>query len=91
MIDEERVIEHRARALYPDHPVIRGTAQIRHVISSPRDGKPTVRGCPHIVAADDGRFADLTGRRGRLRSNITAGTRCRARDRFDGLRLRGGA
>ena len=27
MIDEERVIEHRARALSPDHPVIRGTAQ----------------------------------------------------------------
>src|SRR4026209_885873 len=27
MINEERVIEHRARALSPDHPVIRGTAQ----------------------------------------------------------------
>src|SRR5262252_8808108 len=27
MINEDRVIEHRARALSPDHPVIRGTAQ----------------------------------------------------------------
>src|SRR5262249_48366350 len=27
MINEDRVLEHRARALSPDHPVIRGTAQ----------------------------------------------------------------
>src|SRR6187200_2752171 len=27
MINEDRVIEHRAAALSPDHPVIRGTAQ----------------------------------------------------------------
>ena len=27
MINDERVMEHRIRALSPDHPVIRGTAQ----------------------------------------------------------------
>ena len=27
MVDEERIREHRMRALSPDHPVVRGTAQ----------------------------------------------------------------
>jgi len=63
MIDEERVREHRARALSPDHPVIRGTAQNPDVYFQARE---TVNRfyevCPGIVqrAMDD--FAELTGR-----------------------------
>ena len=67
MIDEERVREHRARALSPDHPVIRGTAQNPDVYFQARE---TVNRfyevCPGIVqrAMDD--FAELTGRQYRL-------------------------
>ena len=63
MIDEERIREHRARALSPDHPVIRGTAQNPDVYFQARE---TVNrfydACPGIVqqAMDD--FAELTGR-----------------------------
>ena len=37
MIDEERVREHRERALSPDHPVIRGTAQNPDVFFQARE------------------------------------------------------
>jgi pyruvate-ferredoxin/flavodoxin oxidoreductase len=64
MIDETRVIEHRARALSPDHPVIRGTAQNPDVYFQARE---TVNlfyaSCPGIVQQAMDRFAQLTGRR----------------------------
>ena len=50
MIDEERVIEHRARALSPDHPVIRGTAQNPDVYFQARETvNPFYAACPQIV------------------------------------------
>ncbi len=64
MIDEERVIEHRARALSPDHPVIRGTAQNPDVYFQARETvNPFYAACPQIVQRTMDRFADLTGRR----------------------------
>ena len=47
MIDEKRVIEHRARALSPDHPVIRGTAQNPDVYFQARETvNPFYAACP---------------------------------------------
>jgi len=64
MIDEEHVIEHRARALSPDHPVIRGTAQNPDVYFQARETvNPFYAACPHIVQRTMDRFAGLTGRR----------------------------
>jgi pyruvate-ferredoxin/flavodoxin oxidoreductase len=64
MISEERVHEHRARALSPDHPVIRGTAQNPDVYFQARETvNPFYTVCPNIVQRTMDRFADLTGRR----------------------------
>ncbi len=64
MIDETRVIEHRARALSPDHPVIRGTAQNPDVYFQAREAvNPLYAACPEIVRRTMDRFAGLTGRR----------------------------
>jgi pyruvate-ferredoxin/flavodoxin oxidoreductase len=64
MIDDEWVIEHRSRALTPDNPVIRGTAQNPDVFFQARE---TVNqyydACPDIVQGTMDRFADLTGRK----------------------------
>ena len=55
MIDEERVLEHRARALSPDHPVIRGTAQNPDVYFQARETvNPFYAACPEIVQRGDG-------------------------------------
>jgi pyruvate-ferredoxin/flavodoxin oxidoreductase len=67
MIDEQRVIEHRARALSPDHPVIRGTAQNPDVYFQARETvNPFYANCPQIVQRTMDRFAELTGRRYQL-------------------------
>jgi pyruvate-ferredoxin/flavodoxin oxidoreductase len=64
MINEERVIEHRARALSPDHPVIRGTAQNPDVYFQARETvNQFYAACPQIVQQTMDRFAELTGRR----------------------------
>src|SRR6476619_3305936 len=64
MINEECVIEHRARALSPDHPVIRGTAQNPDVYFQARETvNPFYAACPDIVQRTMDRFAELTGRR----------------------------
>jgi len=64
MIDETRVIEHRARALTPDHPVIRGTAQNPDVYFQARETvNPIYAACPQIVQRTMDHFAELTGRR----------------------------
>ncbi len=63
MIDETRVLEHRARALSPDHPVIRGTAQNPDVFFQARETvNPVYAACPGIVQRTMDRFAELTGR-----------------------------
>lgn len=63
MIDDEKVREHRARALTPDNPFIRGTAQNPDVYFQ---GRETVNRfydrCPEIVQKSMDKFAQLTGR-----------------------------
>ncbi len=62
-INEERVHEHRARALSPDHPVIRGTAQNPDVYFQARETvNPFYAACPAIVQQTMDHFAALTGR-----------------------------
>jgi len=67
MIDEDRVIAHRRRALNPDHPFMRGTAQNPDVFFQARETvNPFYAKAPSIVAGAMGRFAELTGRSYRL-------------------------
>jgi pyruvate-ferredoxin/flavodoxin oxidoreductase len=67
MIDDARITEHRARALSPDHPVLRGTAQNPDVYFQARE---TVNrfyaACPDVVQRTMDKFASLTGRQYRL-------------------------
>jgi pyruvate-ferredoxin/flavodoxin oxidoreductase len=67
MISEEQVREHRARALSPDHPVIRGTSQNPDVYFQARETvNPYYERLPAIIETAFERFAELTGRRYRL-------------------------
>lgn len=63
MIDEDNIIAHRKRALSPDHPTIRGTAQNPDVYFT---GRETVNkyyaATPKIVQDTMDKFAGLTGR-----------------------------
>ena len=63
MIDEDLVIAHRNRALSPDNPVIRGTAQNPDVYFQGRETvNPFYFKCPDIVQKQMDKFAKLTGR-----------------------------
>jgi pyruvate-ferredoxin/flavodoxin oxidoreductase len=63
MIDDTLVLEHRARALSPDHPVLRGTAQNPDVYFQARETvNPYYAACPDIVQEEMDRFGALTGR-----------------------------
>ena len=63
MIDEERIREHRMRALSPDHPVVRGTAQNPDVYFQARETvNRFYHACPEIVQRAMDTFAELTGR-----------------------------
>ena len=63
MIDMDLVFEHRARALTPDHPVMRGTAQNPDVFFQSRErANPFYQDCPSIVVGMMERFAKRTGR-----------------------------
>ena len=63
MINMDRVIEHRQRALSPDHPVLRGTAQNPDVFFQSREAaNPYYAACPEKVQAAMEKFARLTGR-----------------------------
>ncbi len=67
MIDDELVAAHRARALNPEHPVIRGTSQNPDVYFQGRESvNPFYTAMPSIVQACMDRFAKLTGRQYRL-------------------------
>ena len=67
MIDEADVIAHRQRALSPDRPVVRGTAQNPDVYFQGREtANPYYAYTPDIVQAAMDRFAGLTGRQYRL-------------------------
>lgn len=63
MIDMELVRQHRARALSPDRPVIRGTAQNPDVFFQAREAcNPYYLATPAIVQEVMDQFAQLTGR-----------------------------
>jgi len=67
MIDDEMVAAHRARALTPDRPVIRGTAQNPdHFFQSREAINPYYEACPGIVQDVMDQFGDLTGRQYKL-------------------------
>src|SRR5262245_40771807 len=67
MIDEELVFAHRARALDPNRPFVRGVAQDPDVYFQGRETvNPFYAAVPTIVQAAMGRFAQLTGRQYRL-------------------------
>jgi len=67
MIDEDHVIAHRQRALNPDNPFIRGTAQNPDVYFQGRESaNPYYAQVPAILEQTLQRFHKLTGRRYRL-------------------------
>lgn len=67
MIDDEYVIAHRKRALTPDNPVVRGTAQNPDVFFQ---GRETVNSyykeAPDIIQKAMDRFAEISGRQYKL-------------------------
>ncbi|HVN16976.1 MAG TPA: pyruvate:ferredoxin (flavodoxin) oxidoreductase [Anaerolineales bacterium] len=64
LVDDELVRAHRARALSPDHPVLRGTAQNPDVYFQARETvNPYYVAVPGIVQAAMDQFAKVTGRR----------------------------
>ena len=63
MIDEHAVNEHRHRALNPEHPFIRGTAQNPDVFFQSREAcNKYYKAVPTIVQDTMDKFATLTGR-----------------------------
>jgi len=63
MIDDDLVRAHRARALSPDHPVLRGSAQNPDVFFQARETiNPYYAAVPGIVQKNMDKFAKLTGR-----------------------------
>jgi pyruvate-ferredoxin/flavodoxin oxidoreductase len=63
MIDDDLVQAHRRRALSPDHPVLRGSAQNPDVYFQAREAaSPFYQACPDILQAKMDQFARLTGR-----------------------------
>ncbi|HVN08192.1 MAG TPA: pyruvate:ferredoxin (flavodoxin) oxidoreductase [Patescibacteria group bacterium] len=63
LVDEGAVRRQRERALSPDHPVLRGTAQNPDVFFQSREAcNPYYRACPTIVQEVMDRFATRTGR-----------------------------
>src|SRR5499425_576430 len=63
MINMDRVIEHRQRAMSPDHPVLRGTAQNPDVFFQSREAaNPYYAACPEKVQAAMDKFSKVVGR-----------------------------
>ncbi len=64
LLGEDAVRSHRARALDPDHPVVRGTSQNPDAYFQSREAvEPFYAGFPAVVHETMERFAELTGRR----------------------------
>jgi len=73
MIDDKLVFAHRARALTPDHPVLRGTAQNPDVYFQARETvNPYYDAMPGIVQKAMDKFAKLTGRQYKLYEYVGA-------------------
>ncbi|MCG6914256.1 pyruvate:ferredoxin (flavodoxin) oxidoreductase [bacterium BMS3Abin03] len=67
MMDDELVRAHRARALNPDNPFVRGTAQNPDVFFQGRETvNPFYIKCPDIVQKQMDKFAKTVGRQYRL-------------------------
>ncbi|MGB5753344.1 MAG: pyruvate:ferredoxin (flavodoxin) oxidoreductase [Thermoanaerobaculia bacterium] len=67
MMDEDLIRAHRERALTPDRPVIRGTAQNPDTFFQAREAcNNFYNQCPGILQKAMDQFAELTGRRYRL-------------------------
>jgi pyruvate-ferredoxin/flavodoxin oxidoreductase len=67
MLDEQSIAAHKARALTPDRPVLRGTAQNPDTFFQAREAaNPFYLACPDTVERVMKRFGDLTGRQYRL-------------------------
>jgi pyruvate-ferredoxin/flavodoxin oxidoreductase len=63
MIDHEMIQAHRKRALSPDHPFIRGTAQNPDTFFQERETvNPFYHACPGIVQEEMDKFARVVGR-----------------------------
>jgi pyruvate-ferredoxin/flavodoxin oxidoreductase len=63
MIDDDLVAAHRARALRPEAPVVRGTTQNPDAYFQTREAiTPFFAACPGIVQEEMDKFAKLTGR-----------------------------
>ena len=64
MMDEELIRQHRARALSPDHPIMRGTAQNPDVFFQSRERANVLYAdTPAVVESVMKRFAEVTGRK----------------------------
>ncbi|MHC5109089.1 MAG: pyruvate:ferredoxin (flavodoxin) oxidoreductase [Planctomycetota bacterium] len=73
LVDEDTVRSHRERALTPDRPVLRGSAQNPDTFFQAREAcNPFYLSCPGIVESVMERFADRTGRKYRLFDYIGA-------------------
>src|SRR5262249_31124912 len=67
LVDESAIFAHRARALSPDHPVLRGSAQNPDTFFQAREAcNPFYDSCPGSVREAMERFAARTGRSYRL-------------------------
>jgi len=67
IVDDKFVRQHRERAMSPDRPILRGTAQNPDVFFQAREAcNPFYRACPTIVQDVMDRFAKRTGRNYRL-------------------------
>ncbi len=67
MVPDELVADFRTRALTPDHPVLRGTAQNPDTFFQAREAcSPYYEACPAVVQQEMDRFAAITGRQYRL-------------------------
>jgi pyruvate-ferredoxin/flavodoxin oxidoreductase len=63
LINMDRIVEHRQRALSPDHPVLRGTAQNPDVFFQMRErANSYYDACPAKVQANMDKFAEVVGR-----------------------------
>ncbi|MDF5737484.1 MULTISPECIES: pyruvate:ferredoxin (flavodoxin) oxidoreductase [unclassified Nostoc] len=63
LIHDHLVLAHRSRALTPDRPVLRGTAQNPDVYFQGREGaNPYYNACPEIVQRIMDQFGERTGR-----------------------------
>jgi pyruvate-ferredoxin/flavodoxin oxidoreductase len=102
MVDEQHITAHRARALSPDHPVLRGTAQNPDVYFQARESvNPFCAACADVVQRAMDKFAGLTGRQYQLfeyhgapeaeRVIVLMGSGCdAAHETVDYLNARGG-